>query len=92
MSQAVRGFILQPTYRIEAGRPVVHLFGKLEDGQTFLVRDSRLTPHFWVRASEAKLAGELGARPLEAGDRTTMLAVLVHEVPEQVGGLFEEPV
>ena len=28
MSQAVRGFILQPTYRIESGRPVVHLFGR----------------------------------------------------------------
>ena len=32
------GFILQPTYRLEGGRPVVHLYGTLEGGQSFLVR------------------------------------------------------
>jgi len=35
----VRGFILHPTYRVESGRPVVHLFGRLETGESFLVRD-----------------------------------------------------
>ena len=38
---SLRGFILQPTYRIEAGKPVVHLWGRLETEQTFLVRDDR---------------------------------------------------
>ncbi len=60
----VRGFILQPTYRIEARRPVVHLFGRLEDGATFLVRDDRETPHFFVRAMDAEQAARLGASPL----------------------------
>ena len=72
MSQAVRGFILQPTYRIESGRPVVHLFGKLEDGRTFLVRDSRTTPHFWIKESDRDLAAAHGATPLDAGPRKTM--------------------
>ena len=40
-AMGTRGFILQPTYRIESGRPVVHLFGRLEQGEPFLVRDDR---------------------------------------------------
>ena len=43
-----RGFILQPTYRVESGVPVLHLFGRLEDGRSFLVRDRRLVPRFYV--------------------------------------------
>ncbi len=66
---SVRGFILQPTYRIEAGRPVVHLFGRLETGDTFLVRDDRLVPHFYVAASDAEKARQLGAERIVACDR-----------------------
>ena len=51
---AVRGFILEPTYRVEAGRPVVHLYGRLEDGRTFLVRDDRQAPHFYVDAARCR--------------------------------------
>jgi DNA polymerase-2 len=50
---ARRGFILQPTYRIESGRPVVHLWGTLEDGGAFLVREHREVPRFWVRQADA---------------------------------------
>ena len=57
----IRGFILQPTYRIEAGRPVVYLFGRLENGETFLVRDTRTVPYFFVRQSDAPRAWQLGA-------------------------------
>ncbi len=68
---AVRGFILHPTYRIEAGRPVVHLFGRLETGESFLVRDTRLVPYFFVRAEDADLARSLGAtRQTAVGLRT----------------------
>jgi DNA polymerase-2 len=69
MIPPVRGFILQPTYRIESGRPVVHLFGKLETGESFLVRDGRLVPHFWVRAADGERAGALVAEPLAPSDR-----------------------
>ena len=57
------GFILQPTYRIENDRPVVHLFGRLEGGRSFLVRDDRQSPHFWIRAADADRAREFGAEP-----------------------------
>ena len=56
----VRGFILQPTYRIEAGKPVVYLFGRLETGETFLVRDARSVPHFFIRKSDAPRAWQMG--------------------------------
>ncbi len=68
---SVRGFILQPTYRIEAGRPVVHLFGRLETGDTFLVRDDRLVPHFYVAANDAEKARRLGAATIVASDRVS---------------------
>ena len=56
-----RGFILQPTYRVEDGKPVVHLYGTLEDGRSFLVRDRRTVPHFYVERTRAEEARALGA-------------------------------
>ena len=67
-----RGFILQPTYRVESGRPVVHLYGRLEDGRPFLVRDSRAVPHFYVASDDAVRARDHGARPLAATDLATL--------------------
>ena len=71
IAMASRGFILQPTYRIERSggpgprrRPVVHLYGRLEEGATFLVRDDRETPHFHVLARDTERAASLGAAPL----------------------------
>ncbi len=58
---AVRGFIFQASYRIRERVPVVHLFGRLEQGGTFLVRDRRRTPSFYVAATDAARARELGA-------------------------------
>ncbi len=65
----IRGFILQPTYRIEDRLPVIHLYGRLENGEAFLVRETRQAPHFFVRAADAA-----GARRRGAGrQRTTDL-------------------
>jgi len=60
-----RGFILQASYRVNTepdGRrvPVIHLYGKLEKGGSFLLRDNRPRPHFYIRADDAKRAGALG--------------------------------
>lgn len=78
-----RGFILQPTYRIESGIPVVHLWGRLESGGTFLVRDRRLRPHFYVRAADAERAARLGAEVLAATECRTLTGepVVRVEVP-----------
>ncbi len=62
------GFVYQATYRLEAGRPVVWLFGRLQDGRTFLLRDTRRQPRFWVRAQDADAARAAGAAEVgEAG-------------------------
>jgi DNA polymerase-2 len=56
-----RGFILQPTSRIDDGRTFVRLFGRLESGKAFLVEDDRLQPFLYVRVSEVgRLTGEAG--------------------------------
>ncbi len=52
MSGRYRGFVLQATYRIQQGLPVVHLFGRLEDGRTFVIRDYRQVPSFYVDRSD----------------------------------------
>lgn len=45
-----RGVIYQTTYRIERGTPVVQCFGRLESGESFLLRDTRERPHFFADA------------------------------------------
>ncbi len=72
----LRGFILQPTYRLEAGRPVVHLYGRLETGESFLVRDRRQVPSFYVleRERERALEAARGSGPfrLVESDRVSL--------------------
>jgi len=54
----LRGFVLQSSYRVVSrpnGQriPVIHIYGRLESGGTFLVRDDRQRPHFFIRAADA---------------------------------------
>ena len=49
------GFLLQPTYRVRDGVPVVQLYGRLEDGRAFQVEDDRFRPYFFVRVADAEL-------------------------------------
>lgn len=60
----LRGFILQASYRVisqpnGARVPVVHIYGRLEEGGTFLVRDDRQRPHFYIRVADAERARTL---------------------------------
>jgi DNA polymerase-2 len=57
----IRGFILQASYRVNSGVPVVYLFGRLEDGRSFLVRDKRSKPHFYVARPAGAAATAAGA-------------------------------
>jgi DNA polymerase II len=71
-----RGFILQASYRVVAAAngqrvPVVHLYGRLENGGTFLIRDDRQRPHFYVRAADAARAEALRAREHKLVDKHT---------------------
>ena len=70
-----RGFILQATYRVtgpeDARVPVVYLYGRLEDGSTFRVRDDRRRPYFYIRSADAERAARAGAPTPEPTDRKT---------------------
>jgi DNA polymerase-2 len=68
---SVRGFLLQSTYRIRNGRAVVHLYGRLETGEPFLVTDDRQKPHFFVAADDAERALLFGAENVSPTRLTT---------------------
>lgn len=57
------GFLLHPTYYIEQGRAVVHLFGTDEHGDSFVVRDDRYRPHFFIARDD--LSRALGLQKFE---------------------------
>jgi DNA polymerase-2 len=67
---AQRGFILQPTYRVRRDRPVVQLYGRLEDGPPFLVEDDRFRPYLFLRARHLEL---LRSEPDLAAERTRLV-------------------
>src|SRR3972149_2268345 len=48
----VKGFILHPTYRFIDNKPVVHLYGKLENGESFLAVFEEFRPYFYIRKSD----------------------------------------
>ncbi len=59
----IRGVLLQASYRMMSVAknrvPVVHLYGRLENGQSFLVRDFRQRPHLYVCSKDGTRAGAL---------------------------------
>ncbi|NKC00509.1 MAG: DNA polymerase II [Pseudomonadales bacterium] len=57
------GFILQATYRIQNGVPVVYLFGRLDSGETFTLRDTRQRPHFYVEKDNAEAVEGASVEP-----------------------------
>ena len=75
-----RGFILQASYRVQADVPVVHLYGRLDDGATFLVRDHRQRPHFYVAAPDvAKAKSVAEVDPLATG-RCTFAGIEAYRI------------
>lgn len=85
---ALRGFILQASYRVVTGPagqrlPVVHLYGRLEDGGTFLVRDDRPRPHFYIEAADAARARALHVPEPQDTDRRTFAGARVCRIEAQ---------
>jgi DNA polymerase-2 len=90
-----RGFILQASYRVfsepsGARYPVVHVHGRLENGETFLIRDDRARPHFYVRETDVPGVRKLGPQPKPTPKRTmdgAPVSRLEVETPPDVPGL-----
>jgi DNA polymerase-2 len=92
----VRGFILQASYRVipqQGGHrvPVVHLYGRLEEGGTFLVRDDRQRPHFFVAAADAERVLALSGPESKRSNKRTFSGARVSKVemdtPAEVPGI-----
>ncbi len=66
---AVNGFLLQSGWRTVRGRPLIELWGRLEDGSTFRVEEDRAVPHFWIPADDLDAARALGLRVESDGYR-----------------------
>jgi DNA polymerase II len=73
---------------------VVHLYGRLESGGAFLIRDDRQRPHFYVRAGDARRVAARRALALAPVDRRTFDGAPVCrvevEVPSDVPPLRDE--
>src|SRR5689334_6537237 len=89
----VRGFILQASYRVAsrpggARAPVIHLYGRLEDGRSFLVREDTQRPHFYIRAVDTGRARALRVPELAPSTRCTFdrspVCRIETEVPPEV--------
>ena len=78
-----RGFIFQASYRIRDRVPVVYLFGRLQGGETFLVRDHRRTPSFYVASADAARARHLGATRQRATSSKTFGGARVTQIDVQ---------
>src|SRR5690242_7621443 len=79
-----RGFILQASYRVTSRDgeriPVVYLYGRMEDGSTFLIRDDRQRPHFYINSSDASLARAQGAKHVADSSWRTIVGEPVSRV------------
>lgn len=92
------GFILQASYRVQSGPagtriPVIHIYGRLPDGGTFLVREHRQLPHFYIRTADVQRASALTSMQPTPLDKRTFDGAPVSrfdmETPSDVPGLRE---
>jgi DNA polymerase-2 len=92
----LRGFILQASYRVVSRSngqrvPVIHIYGRLESGGTFLVRDDRQRPHFFIRTADAERARAVRAPEPKVSDKRTFdgapVSLLEVDAPPEVPGV-----
>jgi DNA polymerase-2 len=92
----LRGFILQASYRVVSRSngqrvPVIHLYGRAESGETFLIRDDQQRPHFYIRAADAERARGMRAPEPKVSDKRTFdgapVSVIEVSAPPEVPGV-----
>jgi DNA polymerase II len=86
-----RGFITQANYRVVTDpdgrrRPVIHIYGRLEDGASFLVRDDRQRPHFYIRAADLDRARAVGVPGASRVEKRTFDGAAVCRLEVEVPG------
>ncbi len=61
----MKGFIVYPTYRTEENCTYIYLFGRLENGESFLTIN-KYRPYFYIREKDEKKAKQLAQADFEA--------------------------
>ncbi|MEK6903257.1 MAG: DNA polymerase II [Nanoarchaeota archaeon] len=84
----MKGFIVYPTYHTEHGKSLVYLFGRLENGQSFLTINE-FKPYFYIRTHDIKKAKKINNHAFyENTDFTTFtgenVTKIVLESPKDV--------
>ena len=67
MTSVPTGIILQPSYRLRGGVPVVRLFGRLDGGGPFLIEDDRFRPYFFLRSRDLEKLKRRDGLTIEVG-------------------------
>jgi len=81
LPDAIRGFVLTPTYRVVGERPQVQLYAVLEDSSPCLVEDDRVRPRI-LRARAARVeVRESAKRTFDGEPVVEVLVRLPREVP-----------
>ncbi|MFC1752439.1 DNA polymerase II [Thermoproteota archaeon] len=62
-----KGFIVYPTYKVEKGKAFVYLFGRLENGKSFLTVN-KFRPYFYIKTEDRKKAEKLLKLDYEESD------------------------
>ena len=83
----MKGFILYPTYRIENNKAYVLLYGRLENGESFITRNySR--PYFYIESSKLTKAKKLGKFDSEKTDfknfKGAKVSKIILDLPAEV--------
>lgn len=86
----MKGFIVDRTYRIIAGKAYVYCFGRLENGESFLTVN-RHRPFFYVRESDIEKARKLATFDDERTEMRTMdghpVVRVILDIPKDVAML-----
>ncbi len=53
LANVMKGFIVYPTYELQDEKTIIQLFGKLENGQSFVTQNT-LEPYFFIKESDLK--------------------------------------
>jgi DNA polymerase-2 len=89
----MKGFIIHPTYKVENGKAFIHLFGRLENGESFLAINE-YKPYFFIRKADLDKALKIEQFDYEAthlknfDDETVAKVVL--NIPADVAKLRDK--
>ncbi|MBW2990612.1 DNA polymerase II [Candidatus Woesearchaeota archaeon] len=89
----MKGFIIHPAYVVKEGKAYIHLFGRLENGESFLAVNE-FKPYFFIRKADLNKALEIEKFDYEAtrlkNFDNEVVAKIILNVPPEVAKLRDK--